>query len=51
MMVKYVSLVLGKSRVRTDVPYYPDVTRARLGDIADFIRLAYQYQIMGIHAN
>jgi hypothetical protein len=46
MMVVYVSKVLGKQPVLTGEVSYPDVKEAELGDLAGYIKLAYQYQIM-----
>ena len=48
MMSVYVTKVLGKQPVLTGVVQYPDVD-SKMGDLADYIQLAYQLQIMGIH--
>ena len=48
MMSVYVTEVLGKQPVLTGVAQYPDVD-SKMGDLADYIQLAYQLQIMGIH--
>ena len=48
MMSVYVTKVLGKQPVLTEVAQYPDVD-SKMGDLADYIQLAYQLQIMGIH--
>ena len=48
MMSVYVTKVLGKQLVLTGVAQYPDVD-LKMGDLADYIQLAYQLQIMGIH--
>ena len=48
MMSVYVTKVLGKQPVLTGVAQYPDVD-SKMGDLADYIQLAYQLQIMGIH--
>jgi hypothetical protein len=46
MMVVYVSKVLGKQPVLTGDVDYQDVKESELGDLAGYIKLAYQYQIM-----
>ena len=52
MMVVFVSKELGRQPVRTYVPKYWDVSeKSRWAELARYIILAYQYQIMGIHAN
>ena len=48
MISVYVTKVLGKQPVLTGVAQYPDVD-SKMGDLADYIQLAYQLQIMGIH--
>lgn len=48
MMSVYVTKVLGKQPVLTGVAQYPDVD-SKMGDLADYVQLAYQLQIMGIH--
>ena len=48
MMSVYVTKVLGKQLVLTGVAQYPDVD-LKMGDLADYIQLAYELQIMGIH--
>lgn len=48
MMSVYVTKVLEKQPVLTGVAQYPDVD-SKMGDLADYIQLAYQLQIMGIH--
>lgn len=48
MMSVYVTKVLGKQPVLTGVAQYSDVD-SKMGDLADYIQLAYQLQIMGIH--
>ena len=50
MMSQYISSVLKKSPIKADKPEYKDVDES-LGDLADFIVKAYQYQIMGIDAD
>lgn len=51
MMVEFMSKVLGKKPIKTDVPKYIDVTvEGRGQEMYDYIILAYQYQIMGIDA-
>jgi hypothetical protein len=50
MMSQYISSVLKKSPLKADEPKYSDVDSS-LGDLADFIVKAYQYQIMGINAD
>ena len=50
MMVVYIVKVLEKQPLLTWTVTYPDVTE-KLGDLAGYIQLAYQYQIMGIDAN
>ena len=50
MMVVYIAKVLEKQPLLTWTVTYPDVTE-KLGDLAGYIQLAYQYQIMGIDAN
>ena len=50
MMSQYISSVLKKSPIKADKPEYKDVDES-LGDLADFIVKAYQYQIMGINAD
>ena len=50
MMAMYATKVLGKQIVTTGEVNYADVDSS-LGDLADFIKLAYQLQIMGIDAN
>ena len=51
MMVVYVAKVLGKQPVITGDVSYQDVDANKLGDLAGYIKLAYQYQIMWIDAN
>lgn len=50
MMSQYISSVLKKSPIKADLPGYRDVNES-LGDLADYIVKAYQYQIMGIDAD
>ncbi len=50
MMAVYATKILGKTPVTTGTVQYADVD-ANLGDLADYIQLAYQLQIMGIHAD
>ncbi len=50
MMAMYATKVLGKQILTTGEVNYVDVDSS-LGDLADFIKLAYQLQIMGIDAN
>lgn len=50
MMSMYATKVLGKQIVITGEVKYADVDSS-LGDLADYIKLAYQLQIMGIHAD
>ena len=50
MMSQYISSVLKKDPIKTDTPKYSDVNE-KLGDLADYIVKAYQYQIMGINAD
>lgn len=50
MMAVYVTKILGKTLVVTGSADYADVD-ASLGDLAEYIQLAYQLQIMGIHAD
>ena len=51
MMVEFMSKVLEKKPIKTDVPKYIDVTvEGRGQEMYDYIVLAYQYQIMGIDA-
>ena len=50
MMVMFAKSVLGKERVKTGIVQYPDVDSS-LGDLASYIQLAYQFQIMWIDAN
>ena len=50
MMSQYISSVLKKDPIKTDTPDYEDVNDS-LGDLADYIVKAYQYQIMGINAD
>lgn len=49
MMSVYVTQILGKDKVITGTVQYPDVDE-KLGDLAQYIQLAYQLQIMGIDA-
>ncbi len=49
-MSQYISSVLKKSPIKADKPGYKDVDES-LGDLADYIVEAYQYQIMGINAD
>ncbi len=52
MMVQFMSKVLGKQPIKSDVPNYADVTvQSRWQEMYDYVTLAYQYQIMGIDAN
>ena len=51
MMVVFASKVLGKQPVKTDNPKYWDVSEQAWWDLAGYMNLAYQYQIMGINAN
>jgi hypothetical protein len=46
MMVVYVAKVLEKQPVVTGDVNYQDVDANKLGDLAGYIQLAYQYQIM-----
>lgn len=50
MMAMYATKVLGKQIVTTGEVKYADVD-SFLGDLADYIKLAYQLQIMGIDAH
>ncbi len=50
MMSVYVVEVLGKKPLLTGVVTYGDVDK-KLGDLEQYIQLAYQLQIMGIHAD
>ena len=50
MMVVYIQKVLEKDPVVTGDVSYPDVDES-LGDLYGYIKLAYQYQIMGINAD
>lgn len=47
MMVVYIQKVKKITPLKTDEPKYSDVDSS-LWDLADYIKLAYQYQIMGI---
>lgn len=49
MMVEFTSWVLGKEPVVTDKVDYSDVDPQKLWDLAWYIQLAYQYQIMWIN--
>jgi hypothetical protein len=49
-MSQYISSVLKKTPIKTDIPQYSDVDDS-LGDLAGYIVKAYQYQIMGINAD
>lgn len=49
MMAVYATQVMGKQTQKTDTPKYADVN-AQLGDLADYITLAYQLGIMGVDA-
>ena len=51
MMVVYMVKIANKSPVVTGTVSYPDVKSEELGDLAGYIQLAYQFQIMGIDAN
>ena len=51
MMVVYMAKIAKKSPVVTGTVSYPDVKSEELGDLAGYIQLAYQFQIMGIDAN
>lgn len=51
MMVVYIQKVLEKSPVVTWDVNYPDVKVEEIWDLVDFVKLAYQYQIMWINAN
>jgi hypothetical protein len=46
MMVVYIAKILGKQPVLTGNVDYQDVDANKLGDLAGYIQLAYQYQIM-----
>jgi len=48
MMVEFMSWVLGKERIITDEVSYSDVDSEKLWNLAWYIQLAYQYQIMWI---
>lgn len=48
MMVEFMSWVLGKERIIIDEVSYNDVDSEKLWDLAWYIQLAYQYQIMWI---
>ena len=48
MMVEFMSWVLEKERIITDEVSYNDVDSEKLWDLAWYIQLAYQYQIMWI---
>ena len=47
MMIVYIQKIKKITPLKTDEPKYDDVD-ASLWDLADYIKLAYQYQIMGI---
>ena len=51
MMVVYMSWVLHKQPVLSWTVTYEDVNQERVWDLEEYIYLAYQYQIMGIHAD
>ena len=51
MMVVFMSWVLQKQLVITGNAGYDDVSEEKLGDLAWYIELAYQYQIMWINAD
>jgi hypothetical protein len=50
MMAVFATKISDKERVKTGIVKYADVDSS-LGDLADYILLAYQLQIMGIDAN
>jgi len=51
MMVVYIQKVLEKSPVVTWDVNYPDVKVEEIWDLVDYVKLAYQYQIMWINAD
>ena len=51
MMVVYIAKILEKQPVLTGDVNYQDVKAEELGDLAGYIKLAYQYQIMWINAD
>lgn len=51
MIVKFMSWNLQKEPIITETANYKDVDSENLGDLAWYIQLAYQYQIMGIKAD
>ena len=51
MMVVFMSNILWKQPVKTNLPKYRDVTEKMWWDLAGYMNKAYQYQIMGINAN
>ena len=51
MMVVYIQKVLKKDPVVTWDVNYPDVKVEEIWDLVDFVKLAYQYQIMWINAD
>ena len=51
MMVVFMSSVLNKEPIIQDRANYSDVDPEKLWDLAWYIQLAYQYQIMGINAD
>jgi hypothetical protein len=46
MMVVYIQKVLEKDPIVTGDVTYPDVKVEEIGDLVDYVKLAYQYQIM-----
>ena len=51
MMVVYIQKVLEKDPVVASDVKYSDVKAEEIWDLVDYIKLAYQYQIMGINAD
>lgn len=51
MMVVFMSWVLQKEPLITEATSYMDVNGKKLWDLAEYIQLAYQYQIMWINAD
>ena len=51
MMVVYIAKIIEKQPVLTGDVNYQDVKAEELGDLAGYIQLAYQYQIMWINAD
>lgn len=51
MMVVFMSWTLEKDPIITGSTVYKDVNKEKLWDLADYVQLAYQYQIMWINAD